>query len=55
MIILNGKEYSQKFREELKVKVDVLKEKHNVKLTKEKKWNFEEKYGKNEKLDKEII
>ena len=31
MIILNGKEYSQKFREELAEKVAVLKEKHGVK------------------------
>ena len=30
MIILNGKEYSQKFREELSGKVSVLKEKHGV-------------------------
>lgn len=30
MIILNGKEYSQKFREELRAKVSALKEKHGV-------------------------
>ena len=30
MIILNGKEYSQKFREELAEKVTCLKEKHGV-------------------------